>query len=280
VTWPTPYPEVNIVLGEVLAGAKSIFGDQFVGMYMYGSLANGDFDRESDVDYVVVTDRPISDPQFAALDAMHQRIAEIDLWPATQLEGSYLPRGALRQFDPVRVLHVHIDRGPAERLRRMHIDDPILSRAWWGGWVILRENLSTRGVTVTGPAPQTLVEPVSPDELRQAAAAILPGWSKAILANAAEISGRAYQSYTVLTVCRILYTLEHGAVVSKRAAAVWAQEALDAQWRPLIERAWSGRQNPDLRAEAEDVNATLGLIRWALEPSLAEPDQARQENKP
>ena len=61
-------------------------------MYLYGSLASGDFDRESDVDYVVVTDTEIPDETFQALDAMHQRIAAMDLWCATQLEGSYLPR--------------------------------------------------------------------------------------------------------------------------------------------------------------------------------------------
>lgn len=34
---------------------------------------------------------------------------------------------------------------------------------------------------------------------------------------------------------------------------------------PLIERAWVGRHNPELKAQAEDVNATMELIRYTLE---------------
>ncbi len=237
-------------------------------MYLYGSLASGDFDRESDVDYVVVTTDVLSDNLFSALDAMHTRIATMDSWCATQLEGSYIPLHTLRQYDPVRALHIHIDRGWGERLHRMKMDSDLLSRAWWGGWVILRENLRECGITLAGPPPQTMIDPVSPDDLRQAASAILHGWTKQMLDNPAEISSRGYQSYTVLTLCRILYTLEHGAVVSKPVAAKWAQENLDARWSPLIDRAWVGRQNPGWKAESDDVSGTLDLICYILQTSL------------
>jgi hypothetical protein len=263
----TPYAEVNFILRELLTSVQSILGDHFVGMYLYGSLASGDFDSASDVDYVVVTDGDISDKAFGALDTMHQRIAAMDVWCATQLEGSYIPGDALRQFDDVRAVHVHLDRGEGERLHRMRLEDPLISRAWWGGWAILRHTLRERGIALAGPPLQTLIDPVSPDDLREAASAILPGWTKQILENPAEISGRGYQSYTVLTVCRILYTLESGLVVSKRAAGEWAQEALDPRWRPLIESAWVGRQNPQLQTNAEDVSQTLDFILYGLEHS-------------
>jgi len=106
---PTPYPEVNALLGLLLLDVRAILGDRFVGMYLYGSLASGDFHRESDVDYIVVTHEEISDELLLALDAMHQGIAMMDVWCATQLEGSYVPREALRQYDPVHALHTHID---------------------------------------------------------------------------------------------------------------------------------------------------------------------------
>ncbi|MBU2610174.1 MAG: nucleotidyltransferase domain-containing protein [Chloroflexi bacterium] len=75
---PIPYPEVNVVLRELLTSVQSILGDHFIGMYLYGSLASGDFDRESDVDYVVVTEDVLSDALFSALQDMHMRIATID----------------------------------------------------------------------------------------------------------------------------------------------------------------------------------------------------------
>jgi len=264
---PTAYPEVNLLLRELLTGVHSILRVEFVGMYLYGSLASGDFDRESDVDYIVVTDDVISDNLFSALDVMHQRLATMDAWCATQLEGSYTPRAALRQYDPVRALHIHIDRGEGERPQRMHIDDPLLSRAWWGGWVILRHTLLERGIILAGPAPLTIIDPLSPDDLREAAVALLKGWTKAILDDPAQMENRGYQSYTVLTLCRILYTLDSGSIVSKPVAARWAQETMDPHWENLIERARIGRQHPSLKTEPDDINATLDLIRHTLECS-------------
>jgi predicted nucleotidyltransferase len=50
------HPDVQQVLREILQGAQSILGNQFVGMYVHGSLAIGDFDpQRSDIDFLVVT---------------------------------------------------------------------------------------------------------------------------------------------------------------------------------------------------------------------------------
>jgi predicted nucleotidyltransferase len=264
---PTPYPEVNLVLKELLTSVQSILGGHFIGMYLYGSLATGDFDRDSDVDYLVVTDDVLSGDLFSALQNMHTRIATLDSWCATQLEGSYVPQSALRRYDPLRALHLHIDRGRGEQLKQMNINDASLSRAWWGGWVLLRDNLLEKGIMLAGPALKTLLDPVPSNDLREAMIALLHGWVTPILDHPGEMDTCGYQSYTVLTLCRILYTLHLGAVESKPVAARWAQETLDQRWVPLIDRAWVGRQNPGLKAQAEDVNETLDFIRYTLERS-------------
>lgn len=264
---PTPYPKINVVLHELLTSVQSILGDHIIGMYLYGSLATGDFDQDSDVDFLVVTDDELSSDLFSALQDMHTRIATLDSWCATQLEGAYVPQGALRRYDPLHALHLHIDRGKGERLKMMQIDNASLSRAWWGGWVLLREVVREKGMTLAGPAPRTLIDPVSPNDLREAMLALLHGWVMPILDHPAEMDTRGYQSYTVLTLCRILYTLHYGTVASKPVAALWVQETLDQRWTPLIDRAWVGRQNPGLKAQTVDVNETLDFIRYTLERS-------------
>ena len=150
----------------------------------------------------------------------------------------------------------------------MHIEDPILSRAWWGGWVLLRATLFEKGITLAGPAPQTLVEPVSSEDLKQATLANLPGWAEPLLRNPAELAHRGYQTYTVLTLCRMLYTLECAAIASKPVAARWAQTRLAKPWAALIERTWAGRHNPQREASAQDVESTLEFIRFTLAYSL------------
>jgi hypothetical protein len=63
----------------------------------------------------------------------------------------------------------------------------------------------------------------------------------------------------------MLYTLQNRAILSKPAAAKWAINILDSKWKPLIERAIIGRQNPGMDAEPDDINATLDMMRYAAE---------------
>ena len=253
---PTLYPEVNILLRELLTSVQMVLGSQFIGMYLDGSLANGDFDQESDIDFVVVTAEDISGALFTALQAMHERIAAIDSRWAIQLEGSYISEHALRRYDPEHALHPNIERGTGERLKMADHDD---------AWTIHRYVLRERGIRITGPALQELIDPVSPDDLRRAMQTVLHGWAPQILNHPHEIESRGYQAYTVLSLCRILYTLQFGDVVSKPVAARWGKATLGEQWVALIERAWIGRQNSHLKAQADDVAGTLDFIRFALE---------------
>jgi predicted nucleotidyltransferase len=262
---PTPYPEVNAVLNELLPDVHAILGDHFIGMYLYGSLAYGGFDLDSDVDFVVITREELPETLFSRLQAMHAHIATLDSWCATRLEGSYIPQQSLQHYDPIRALHLHIDRGQGECLQKMQIEDDNLSRAWWGGWVLLRLALLEKGITLTGPDPETLITPVSPDELKQATLAILQESVVLLLEQPAQIKYCGLQSYTVLTLCRTLYTLEYGAIASKQVVARWAQETLGEPWVNLIERAWVGRHNPQAKLQPVDVNETLDFIRYTLD---------------
>lgn len=255
---PTPYPDVNFVLNELRPNIQSILSDHLIGMYLDGSLASGAFDQDSDIDFVVVTDQEVSDELFLALRAMHERISALDSPFATELEGTYISQAALRRYDPNHSKHPRIQRGKHERLEIVQHDDD-----WLVHLAILRE----RGITLLGPAPQTLVDPVSPNALRRAMLKRLNGWAVQILDNPAIIHTRGYQSYTVLSICRILYTLEFGTVVSKRSAATWAQDNLEKRWTPLIERTWASRHNPGQAAPVQEINETIEFIRFALKRS-------------
>jgi predicted nucleotidyltransferase len=256
----TPHPDVNVMLDTLLTGVKEILLDQFVGLYLFGSLANGDFDLASDIDVLIVTESKISAGTFAALRAMHKRMAEIDSPWAIQLEVSYIPRAALRRFDPADICHPHLDRGNDEELHLMdHASD----------WIIQRYILRERGIVIAGPDPKSLIDPISPNDLRQAVVDVLPLWFNPILEDPTQIHKRGYQSFFVLSICRVFYTLKFGEIVSKKFAMEWAKENLGERWQPLIERAWIGRQNPGWDAGPEDINGTLEMMRYTLEHTKA-----------
>jgi predicted nucleotidyltransferase len=255
---PTHYPDVNEILNLLLTNIKDILHSQFVGMYLFGSLANGDFDLYSDIDVLIVTDGEISSGAFSKLQNMHAEVAKIDSPWAIQQEVSYIPQKDLRRFDPPNIRHPHLDRGNNEVLHMMaHESD----------WIIQRYLLRERGIVITGPDLKTLIDPIAPYELRQAVVDVLPLWVNPILDNPSKIKSRGYQSFCVLSLCRMLYTLQNKAILSKPAAAKWAIETLDSRWRPLIERAVMGRQNSNLEALPEDINETLDMMRYTLEVS-------------
>jgi hypothetical protein len=249
-THPTPYPDVNAVLHALLAGVRDILGPHFVGMYLYGSLADGDFDpQRSDVDFVVVTATELSEELIAALEALHARLAATGEKWAAKLEGSYVPRHALRRYDP--------DAAPCPYINEGHF----CVGGHGSDWVIQRHTLRERGVVLAGPAPRTLIDPVPPDDLRWAVRATLREWWAPMLQAPARLRGREYQAYATLTMCRALYTLQHGTTVSKAAAARWAQEALHERWAGLIERALAWPRPP----QADRMDETLDFMQYALE---------------
>jgi hypothetical protein len=252
---PTPYPAINALVHELLSRVQTIVGPHVIGMYLDGSVTSDAFDQASDIDFVVVTDQEIAGRLFSELQAMHEQIAALDSPWATELEGSYISQRALRRYDPSQATHPNIERGAGERLKMAyhHAD-----------WIVHRYILRERGITLVGPPPQTLIDPISPTDLRQAMISMLPAWAAPLLQNAATIQARGYQSFFVLSLCRVLYTLHTGTVVSKRAAARWAQEALGERWVSLIERAWAGRLSPEGDASAEYIQETLEFIRYTV----------------
>ena len=256
----TPHSDVNEILNLLHTNIKIILQDQFIGMYLFGSLANGDFDKDSDIDVLVVTKDKIPEKIFSSLHAMHEHIAQIDSPWEFQLEVSYIPEGALRRYDPTNNKHPHLDRGKGEKLKIMRHDSD---------WVIQRHILRERGIIVEGPDPKTLIDPVSSEDLKQAVVNILNSWIKGFLDDSRILENRGYQSYTVLTLCRILHTYAHGTIVSKPVAAEWAKRTLEPEWTPLIENAWMGRQNPGMKSDPEDLKRTLDFIRYTLEKTSA-----------
>src|SRR6266545_3160067 len=114
--FPTPFPDVNEIIDVLLTDVKEILSDQLIGMYLHGSLANGSFDKHSDIDIIFVTKGKVSEEKFGALYKMHERISVIDSPWKEQLELSYIPEDALRRFDRSNNKHPRLDRGAGEKL--------------------------------------------------------------------------------------------------------------------------------------------------------------------
>lgn len=241
----TAEADLVAVLDQLLGEVRVTLGAQLVGLYLAGSLALGDFNLErSDVDFAVVTEGDLDEARVAALAVMHGRIAAGPSRWARQLEGVYLPRAALRGQVPTACF-------PSTHEGRFYLGRQ------GGDGVILRHVLRGWGVALTGPAPRTMIDPVGPDDLRQAVRAILAEWWRPQLADHTLLRRREYQAYAVLTMCRIRYTLAHGEVASKPVAARWAGRTLARRWSGLIEWALAWPRGP----RRDELHLTVALIR-------------------
>jgi hypothetical protein len=250
ISRPTPYPDVNAVLRLLLEGAQSILGDHFIGLYLYGSLASGDFNPQtSDIDFLVVTDTDLSDRLVRDLEALHARLWNSGLKWAAKLEGAYVPQHTLRRYDPLAAPCPTVNEG------RFYLDKQ------GSDWIIQRYILREYGAAVCGPSLKSAIDPVTPDDLRRAVSGVLREWWAPMLDDPGWIRNREYEAFATLTMCRALYALEHGDIVSKPVATRWAQAVLADRWGALIDRAAAWPQEP----QPDSLSETLDLIRYTIE---------------
>lgn len=220
-------------------------------MYLFGSLTGEDFDpQRSDIDFVIVTEGELSVEIISALEAMHTRFASNSSPWAKRLEGSYIPKQALRRYDPATARYPSLRMDGSFTIDQQGIDG-----------IIQRYLLREQGLALAGPNLHDLIDPVLPDDLRRASIGILFEWWQPQLVDQHRLLEREYQAYAVLTMCRILYTLQFGTIVSKPHAARWAKTALGQPWVGLIERAltWFPADGVD------DLSETIEFIRHTLE---------------
>lgn len=259
---PTPHPDVNAVLAQLLTSAQAILGQQLTGMYLYGSLSSGDFDpKSSDIDFAVVTEGLLTPETIAALQAMHQAIWASELKWAAKLEGAYLPKSLVRRHDPDGPACPSVNEGA------FYLAQP------GSDWIIQRHVIRESGVILHGPDPKTLIDPVSAADIRASIRGVLREWWFPMLADPAWLRqhGSEYHAYAVVTMCRVLHGLHHGTIVSKPAAARWVGLQYP-QWRTLIEHAIAAQHGsqPDFSDEA------LDMIRFVQENLPAGPENAFQ----
>ncbi|MGD1119892.1 MAG: aminoglycoside adenylyltransferase domain-containing protein [Dehalococcoidales bacterium] len=247
---PTPYPYINAVLELLLENVRSVLGTYFVGLYLHGSLASGDFDPgHSDIDFLVVTTQELPEKMIPNLEVMHRSIWASGLEWALKLEGTYIPKDSLYRYDAADPPRPHINEGkflffPNENY-----------------WVISRHILRENGVVVNGPPIRPLIAPVSRDELREAiVSGLIEGWTSR-LEEREWLIPPGHQPYIVLTCCRALYTVTFGTITSKPVSARWALSALDGQWRDLIENAMAWHKG----MPHGDIERTLEMMKYTLE---------------
>ena len=247
-SFPTPYEEVNEAIYALRDSAKEVLGDYYTGMYLYGSLALGDFDPgRSDIDPLIVTSEELPEDVIKNLEAMHRRLYRSGLKWAKKMSGIYIPLEDLKVYSRTG------PKNPMFNRDSFLVDRPDID------WVFHRHVLFKFGVVIEGPPVRDIIDPVPPEQLKEAAFIFLRDWI--LLTYDDEIfQGEGHQAYFVLSVCRCLYTFKNGDVTTKHKSAEWALEIVDSKWADLIRRAMNWHYGDP----AGDIPRTQKFMRYVM----------------
>jgi predicted nucleotidyltransferase len=259
-----PYPELHKVLKVFVKKVQAELSTNLVGVYLVGSLALGDFDLDSDVDFLVVINTELTATNESHLQDIQRRIYGLNCYPAQHLEGSYVSLTDLTDWNTVGAKQLYyFDNGSTNFEYSVHDNN------WHVRW-ILRE----RGITLIGPEAEAFLSPIPPSELlgemKTSMRRIMPAFDKAISQPLNFLNSQFGQSFVILTYCRMLHTLHTGEVQSKKAGATWARQVVDPEWRELIDRAWDDREGVRFgvkigqKANEELLCETLAFIQYAV----------------
>src|ERR1700731_5086012 len=115
------YPELASVLQRFVAGVQNALRSNFLGAYLVGSLATGDFDLDSDVDFLILTNAELSNAEVRSLQTTHIDIHALGCYPAEHLEGSYISTHLLNRPDLVGLEPLcFVDNGSTSLERSIH----------------------------------------------------------------------------------------------------------------------------------------------------------------
>jgi hypothetical protein len=248
--------QVTQLLTTLLTGIQTRLPGNLVGLYLRGSLATGDFRIESsDVDLIAVTEREVSDAEFARLVELHSTIAQQAHPFATRIEIAYIDRAAIRRFQPGYRFPT-LGQGHGEKLTwtEHHTN-----------WILERWMLREQGIALFGPSPKTLIDPIKPMELSSAVQERLQDWAEwARDLNDPEWQfPRRHKAYIVETMCRALYTLARGEIASKPQSIAWARQNLPEPWRALVEESQSW--HTDDTVDPALIPRVHAFVLWAAE---------------
>ncbi|WP_350222999.1 acetyltransferase [Mycolicibacter virginiensis] len=262
-----PYPLLHMeaLLTPVLSYLDDHRPGDLAGAYLYGSAATAGLRPDSDIDLLVLTRTSLTEPERSSLASM---LLSVSGW-----------RGHAAQFPEV------ADRRPLELTSLVVADvDPLPQTPrrdfQFGEWlraelldghvppavsdpdvVVLLATAQTAHRVLRGESLEALVAPVQPELLRQALLALLPE-----LLN--DPAGE--ERFFLLTLARMLITIETGQIVAKDVAAQRVAPRLTGPDRALLELAgqdYLGLVHVDWRDHYDHVVALVpmlvGLIRQA-----------------
>jgi len=215
--------DLSDLIRDLKTQLPEILGRNLVGIYLYGSVTNTSFNpKRSDVDCLVVTQRDLTNAQFGKLKHWLEGSVKTNLW-TSRLQMLFVIKSKLLTMNARASLYQF----------------GVLKRTGWDGNPIVWLDYLRSGKILLGPSPQTFLPEITREIFLDALKRELNYLREEISENP-ESEWRdvpMYRAYAVVTVCRILYSLNKNDIASKPTAAKWALKNLPKRWHGIIGQA-------------------------------------------
>ena len=243
---PLSPPPLDRILPAFIEDLRASIGDDLVGVYHFGSAVSGGFDPAlSDIDLLIVTARPVDAIRFEIFAGLIERLQAREPEWAGRLDVNFVGRATLADFRQPGGPFVEISHEERLALHRRSED-------WLETWFLARD----ANRALLGPPPWEVIPPIEFDEFLEVmvvdvhnyVARVRYDWSDGKIA------------YRVMTLCRLLRSIETRAICSKQEGVEWGA-ARYPEWAWLIHAAWEVREADGRRAfTPEEASAVPRLL--------------------
>lgn len=213
--------EVDLFLKRYVNELQNVLsGDQLVGVYLYGSIALGAFYAEtSDIDFVAVTKEELTAEEEMNLRELHKKLCADKF--GKRIDGMYIPLVYLGKNNEEMPPYVYCANG---KVHKGHWD--VNAVTWW--------TLKHHGITVTGRSARELPLQVDWNDVVETMKYNIEQYWSRKAARPYLFFMEEWVESAVVTIGRILYTLEHEGIVSKDEGLAYMMKAAKG-WEPLLQ---------------------------------------------
>lgn len=246
---------------KVLLAVKALFAESLVAVYLHGSAVSSGLRAHSDVDFIVVVDRPMTSVSRRCL--ADELMAISGLYPV-DAEGRrpvevmvFLRSDLIALRYPARCEFIY-----GEWLREEYEAGDIPESVYDAEFTLVLSQAWEEAVALFGSDFSALLPPIPKPDIHQAMRDILPALIDSLAGDERNV---------LLTLARMWRTAVMGDFVPKDIAASWAAEQLAAEQAEVLLNArenYLNGGNEDWESQQSELKTTVNTLRGHILANL------------
>ncbi|QUG43356.1 DUF4111 domain-containing protein [Psychrobacillus sp. INOP01] len=246
--------EVHQLMQAFLHLLNTYFSKDLIeGVYIYGSTALGAFEQEkSDIDFIVLLKRTANKQETEILKNIHIQLTNENR--GASLDGMYILKDEIGKTNDTLAPYPYCSDG---NLEVGHWD---INHVTW--WVLKEYGIVLQGTPIIELDIATKWE----DVFNTLKYNINEYWYSKAKEVRVSVSDEMVES-TTTTICRILYSLENGQIISKKRALETGLKTLPERWHLLLKEGWrirtSGHSQSLFETEILRAEACRDFVLYA-----------------